>query len=129
MKQSFRQAVLEDTAVAIDTILIDAGAATTTRPAGLKMVAHGLTAFAGGGIASLIGDLKQLTAALIASTKGNLRAPVWIMDPADALAIGVYASGSWWRFCRVTGGDVAWLADELPRDHFYHRPGRYHVFG
>lgn len=84
-----RQAILEDTAVAIDSILIDANPATTTRPAGLKNGIAAITATAGGAIAAVIGDLKALIGALITSTRGNLRAPTWIMNPADALAISL----------------------------------------
>jgi HK97 family phage prohead protease/HK97 family phage major capsid protein len=81
-----RQAIIEDTSVAIDSILLDATAATTTRPAGLRAGVAAVTATAGGGIAGLIGDIRGLTGALITGTNGNLRDPVWIMNPADVLA-------------------------------------------
>jgi hypothetical protein len=81
-----RQAIIEDTSVAIDSILLDATAATTTRPAGLRAGVAAVTATAGGGIAGLIGDIRGLTGALITGTNGNLRSPVWIMNPADVLA-------------------------------------------
>jgi len=84
-----RQAIVEDTAVAIDSVLLDAVAATTTRPAGLKAGVSATTATAGGGIAAVIGDIRALTGALITGTNGNLRSPVWIMNPADALAISL----------------------------------------
>ena len=77
-----RQAIVEDTAVAIDSVLLDATAATTTRPAGLKAGVSATTATAGGGIAAVIGDIRGLTGALITGTNGNLRSPVWIMNPA-----------------------------------------------
>ena len=44
-----RQAIIEDTAVAIDSVLLDATAATTTRPAGLKAGVSATTATAAGG--------------------------------------------------------------------------------
>jgi len=81
-----RQAIVEDTAVAIDSILLDATAATTTRPAGLKAGVSATTATAAGGLNALIGDIRGLTGALITGTNGNLRSPVWIMNPADILA-------------------------------------------
>jgi HK97 family phage prohead protease/HK97 family phage major capsid protein len=81
-----RQAIIEDTAVAIDSVLLDATAATTTRPAGLKAGVSATTATAGGALAALIGDIRGLTGALITGTNGNLRSPVWIMNPADVLA-------------------------------------------
>jgi HK97 family phage prohead protease len=81
-----REIIIEDTSVAIDTVLLDATAATTTRPAGLRAGVSATTATAGGGIAALIGDIRGLTSALITGTNGNLRSPVWIMNPGDVLA-------------------------------------------
>lgn len=82
-----RDAILDDTAVAIDTVLLDATAASTTRPAGLKNGQTKVTATAGGAVpAALLGDLKGLYAALITATNGNVRRPVWIMNPGDVLA-------------------------------------------
>ncbi len=84
-----REAIRDDTAQAIDTILLDNTAASTTRPAGLRNGVTGLTATTGGGFAALVGDLKALVGALITSSKGNLRAPVFIMNPVQALAISL----------------------------------------
>jgi HK97 family phage prohead protease/HK97 family phage major capsid protein len=81
-----RQAIVEDTSVAIDSVLLDATAATTTRPAGLRAGVSATTATAGGSLAALIGDIRSLTSALITGSNGNLRSPVWIMNPADVLA-------------------------------------------
>jgi HK97 family phage prohead protease/HK97 family phage major capsid protein len=81
-----RQAIVEDTATAIDSVLLDATAATTTRPAGLRAGVSATTATAGGGLAALIGDIRGLTSALITGSNGNLRSPVWIMNPGDVLA-------------------------------------------
>lgn len=99
-----RQAMIEDTAVAIDTVLLDATAASTIRPAGLKNGVSKTSPTAGGAIAALIGDLKALVAALITGTKGNLRAPVWIMNPGDVLAAQLTQAAA--------GGDFPFL-DEL----------------
>lgn len=99
-----RQAMLEDTAVAIDTILLDATAASAIRPAGLKAGVTKVTATSGAGIAALIGDLKGLVAALITNTKGNLRAPVWIINPGDVLAAALTQAAA--------GGDLP-FRDEL----------------
>jgi HK97 family phage major capsid protein/HK97 family phage prohead protease len=98
-----RQAILEDTAVAIDTVLLDANPATTTRPAGLKNGVAAITATAGSGIAAVIGDLKGLTSALITNTRGNLRAPTWIMNPGDALAVSLTQAAA--------GGDFPFMDD------------------
>jgi HK97 family phage major capsid protein/HK97 family phage prohead protease len=103
-----RQAILDDTAVAIDSILLDNNPATTTRPAGLKNGVTPFTAVTGGGIAAVIGDLKGLVGTLIAGTNGNLRAPVWIMNPADALAVSLTqaAAGGAFPFLEEIGRDT-----------------------
>lgn len=76
-----RDAVASDTAVAIDSILLDANAATTIRPAGILNGVSGLTPTTGGGFAALTGDIKQLSGALLTGTLGNVRNPVWLMNP------------------------------------------------
>lgn len=92
-----REAIIDDTAVAVDSVLLDAGAATAVRPAGLRNGVATLTPTAGGGFAAVVGDVKQLAAALVASTNGNLRAPVWLMSPVLELALGltVLPNGAW----------------------------------
>jgi HK97 family phage major capsid protein/HK97 family phage prohead protease len=80
-----RQTILEDTGIAIDTILLDNGAATTTRPAGIKIGAT-VTASVTASIVGFVADLKSMVGALITNTKGNMRSPVWIMNPGDVLA-------------------------------------------
>jgi HK97 family phage major capsid protein/HK97 family phage prohead protease len=82
-----RQAIVEDTSVAIDTILLDATAASATRPAGLRNGVTGATATAGGGLAALVGDVKALAGSLITGSNGHLRDPVWIMNPIQVLSI------------------------------------------
>jgi HK97 family phage major capsid protein/HK97 family phage prohead protease len=82
-----RQAIVEDTSVAIDTILLDATAASAIRPAGLRNGVTGATATTGGGLAALVGDVKALAGALITSSNGHLRDPVWIMNPVQVLSI------------------------------------------
>ena len=76
-----RQAIMDDTAVAIDTVLLDANAATTTRPAGLKNGVSKTTPTAGGAVAAaVIGDIRALATSLINGASGNLRSLVWIMN-------------------------------------------------
>jgi HK97 family phage major capsid protein len=82
-------AIREDTAVAIDTVLLDNTVDSTIRPAGLRYNVSVTTATAGGGFAALVGDIKALVTALITATAGNLRSPVWIMNPIQAVAIGL----------------------------------------
>lgn len=89
-----RNAMQEDTAVAVDTVLLDATAASATRPAGIRNGVSVTTATAGGGFTALVGDLKGLVAALITASNGNLRQPVWIMNPIQALSIAVTQNAS-----------------------------------
>jgi HK97 family phage prohead protease len=100
-----RQAITEDTAVAIDTVLLDATAATTTRPAGLKAGVSATTATSGGGLTAVLGDLRSLTGALITGTNGNLRSPVWLMNPSDVLAVKLTPA--------IAGGGEFPFMDEL----------------
>jgi HK97 family phage prohead protease len=83
-----RNAIQEDTQIAIDTILLDALPATIIRPAGLRNGSVGLTPTAGGGFNALVGDLKGLTGAILTATNGNVRSLVFIMNPQQALGIG-----------------------------------------
>ncbi len=80
-----RDAMMEDTGVAIDTILLDATAADTTRPAGLKNGISKVSASATASIVGFVADITNLTAALITATSGRLRSPAWIMNPGDVL--------------------------------------------
>jgi HK97 family phage prohead protease len=83
-----REAVQEDTAVAIDSVLLDANPATTIRPAGLlnTIVALTPTAITGGSLAAIVGDIKGLLGGLTTATFGNVRAPVLLMNPVDLLS-------------------------------------------
>src|SRR6516165_4820507 len=63
-----REAIQQDTSVAIDTVLIDANPATTIRPAGLLNGVAATTATAGGGLAAFIGDITALIGAVTTST-------------------------------------------------------------
>jgi HK97 family phage major capsid protein len=80
-----REAIQQDTSVAIDTVLIDANAATAIRPAGLLNGVTVTTATAGGGIAALIGDITALLGALTTNTYGNVRSPAFLVNPTDML--------------------------------------------
>lgn len=87
-----RDAIQQDTAISLDAVLLDANAATAVRPAGLLNGVAGLTPTAGGGFAALVGDIKQLTGALLTGTAGNVRTPAWLMNPIQANAIGLVAA-------------------------------------
>jgi HK97 family phage prohead protease len=87
-----RQLIAEDTSIAIDTILIDANAATAVRPAGLRNGVAGLTPTAGGGFTALVGDIKQMINVLAAAN--SLRTPVWIMHPSQSNSISLTATAN-----------------------------------
>ena len=84
-----REQMQFDTAVSIDTVLLDTNAATSIRPAGIRNGVTALTATTGGGLAALIADAKALVTGLITATNGNIRAPVWIMNPVQAVSISL----------------------------------------
>lgn len=84
-----RDAIQQDTAVSIDSVLLDANPATAVRPAGLLNGVASLTPTAGGGFAALVADLKALSGALMTGTNGNVRRMVWLMNPAQALSIAL----------------------------------------
>jgi hypothetical protein len=92
-----RGAILDDTAFAIDSVLLDANPATAIRPAGLRNGVATLTPTAGGGFAAVVGDVKGLAGALTTATNGNVRDPVWLMSPALALALSLTTlpNGGW----------------------------------
>lgn len=87
IEQILRDAMGEDTAVALDTVLLDASAATATRPAGLRFGVTPISATAGGGFTALVGDLKGLVGVL--SAANALRGPAWIMNPADLVGVSL----------------------------------------
>ena len=87
-----RSLIAEDTSIAIDTILLDATAASAIRPAGLRNGVAGLTPTTGGGFTALVGDIKQMINVLAAAN--SLRNPVWIMHPSQSNAIGLTATAN-----------------------------------
>ena len=87
-----RDAIQTDTAIALDSVLIDTNAATAIRPAGILNGVSGLTPTAGGGFNALVGDIKALTNALLTGTLGNIRNPCWLMNPAQVNSIGLVAA-------------------------------------
>jgi HK97 family phage prohead protease len=87
-----RSLIMEDTQIAIDTILLDATAVSSIRPAGLRNGVSGLTPTAGGGFAALVGDIKQMINVLAAAN--SLRKPVWIMHPSQVNSIGLTATAN-----------------------------------
>ena len=84
-----RQAIQEDTAISLDTVLLDANPATVVRPAGLRNGVASLTPTAGGGFDALVGDIKKISGSLLTATAGNIRSMVWLMNPQQALSISL----------------------------------------
>lgn len=85
IEKVIRDAMAEDTAVAIDTILIDTNAATTIRPAGLRNGVAGLTPSALAPNLAMVADLKALIGAITAVNGG--RDVVVMINPAQGLAL------------------------------------------
>ncbi|HJQ61186.1 MAG TPA: phage major capsid protein [Vineibacter sp.] len=84
-----RQLIMDDTGVAVDTVFIDATAASSIRPAGIRSGVAGLTptAITGGAFAALVTDLKNMVGALAAvNAMGQL---VFIMNPVQQIAISL----------------------------------------
>jgi HK97 family phage prohead protease/HK97 family phage major capsid protein len=94
IEQVIRQAMAEDTAVAVDTILIDTNPATTIRPAGLRNGVSGLTPSALAPNLAMVADLKALIGAITAVNGG--RDIVVMINPAQGLALS---------FVQTTTGD------------------------
>ena len=108
IEQLLRNAIQEDTAVAIDSVLLDANAATTIRPAGLRNGITTAAGTAGGGIAAVIADLKGMLGTLTTNTNGNLRNITFLMNPAQALALSLTQNA---------GGDFP-FAQEISQNRF-----------
>jgi HK97 family phage prohead protease len=82
-----QQAIQEDTAVSLDSVLLDTNPATAVRPAGLFNGITPITAATGGGFTALVADLKAITANILALTLGHIRSPVFLMNPAQVNSI------------------------------------------
>jgi hypothetical protein len=89
VEQTMNTIVGESLALTIDGVLLDSGAVSATRPAGLLNGVTPLTATAGGGFTALLGDVKQLTAAIAPA-----RRPVLIAGPVQAASLGLLAPSS-----------------------------------
>lgn len=102
-----RNAIQEDTALSIDTVLLDANVATAIRPAGIRNGASTAAGTAGGGFNAIVADVKAMLGALSTATNGNIRAPVWLMNPVQAIALGLTqnAGGDFPFKSEVNGGN------------------------
>jgi HK97 family phage prohead protease len=84
-----RDAIREDTSGVLDSTLLDATASSTTRPAGIRNGVSVTAATAGGGLAALVTDVKNLIGALQTGLANQLRSPVWIMNSQQATSISL----------------------------------------
>jgi hypothetical protein len=85
-----RQAIMEDTARALDAVLLDNNPATTIRPAGLRSYQTGLTPSAlTSPFANFVADYAALYGELLTLTNGNVRSPTIILNPIDTLNLSM----------------------------------------
>lgn len=94
IEQILRDAIQEDTSIALDVVLLDANPATTVRPGGIRNGATTAAGTAGGNMAALVADVKGMLSDLTTNTLGNLRNPVWLMNPAQAISAGLIQDGT-----------------------------------
>lgn len=80
-----RQGIIEDTALAIDTALLDAIAGDAIRPAGLMNGVTPIAGTAGGGVAAIQGDLSKLIAPFVTANAAN--DIVILINPAKVFAL------------------------------------------
>ena len=84
-----RAAMIEASAKALDAAVFSTAPATAARPAGILFGVTPISATPGGGQAALLGDMKALVAAIVASGGG---ANVWVFaNPVQLVAIGILA--------------------------------------
>ncbi|MDQ0996888.1 HK97 family phage prohead protease/HK97 family phage major capsid protein [Phyllobacterium ifriqiyense] len=115
-----RQEIQSDTALTIDSLLLDAVAGSGTRPAGLTNGVAALTASTAGGYAAILADIQTLAAPFDAANAG--RRLVLLMNPAEArilsMTAGPNASGFGWaeqflsEFTRI-------VSTTIPAGHVY----------
>jgi HK97 family phage prohead protease/HK97 family phage major capsid protein len=84
-----RQAIMEDTAIALDTVLLDNNPATTIRPPGLRSFQAGLVPSAATPFANFVADYEALYGGLLTLTNGNVRAPTMLLNPIQTLSLSM----------------------------------------
>jgi HK97 family phage prohead protease/HK97 family phage major capsid protein len=105
-----REAIQQDTSVAVDSVLIDANPATVIRPAGLLNGVASIPPTAGGGIAGIVGDIVGLINAISAATLGNVRNLVWLVNQTDMLRASLLTAANTGIFPfrdEIRGGTLA----------------------
>ena len=85
-----RQAILEDTAMSLDAILLDNNAATAIRPPGLRSYSAGLTPSTNADLfQAFVEDYAALYGALLTATRGNVRDAVILLNPKQTLSLSL----------------------------------------
>jgi hypothetical protein len=84
-----RAIISEGLSLKLDATVFDANPGDASRPQGLLYGVADLTPTAGGGLNALVGDLRQLMAALVAA--GGGRDPTIVTHPAQALTLALLA--------------------------------------
>lgn len=82
-----RDAIIDDTSITLDTLLLDATAESTTRPAGIIFGISAKTASLLGGYKAILADLTLLSAPFFTANAG--RRMVLIMNPAQGMALSM----------------------------------------
>ena len=99
-----RNEILADTAITLDSILLDNVAGDAIRPAGLLNGVTALTATTGGGQAAILADIRKLRAPFDAANNGtNL---VLLMNPAQEVGLALTPAAD---------GQLGWTAAVLSR--------------
>lgn len=102
LEQLVRDAILADTAATLDSIMLDATASSTIRPAGLlNGISATATGYGGGDYEAVIADFKALLAPFIAANAAD--SITVIMNPAQGLSIDTMQGPS------GTGGLGEWF--------------------
>lgn len=99
-----RNEILADTAITLDSILLDNVAGDAIRPAGLLNGVTAITATTGGGQAAILADIRKLRAPFDAANNGtNL---VLLMNPAQEVGLALTPAAD---------GQLGWTSSVLSR--------------
>jgi len=89
-----RQEILNDTAITLDSLLLDSTAGSAVRPAGLLNGVTPVTATAGGGYAAILGDIRALRAPFSTANAGSGLMLLMNPDQAEAIDLTPGADGT-----------------------------------
>lgn len=99
-----RNEIVADTAITLDSLLLDSVAGSSVRPAGLLNGVTPLTATADGGYAAVLGDIRKLRAPFDAANAGN--GLMLLMNPAQSEALDLTPGAD---------GTLGWAANIVSR--------------